>query len=212
MLKRIQNWITSLSSNSPLKLSIWVFFFAFIGVVSWSFFSGDYSAEGYWQNVRVEAHGMLFDLGILGVLVFWLNSLGEKQRRISRYQDEIDDYRGWKEPEAVFRIVGNIKRLNREGESSIDLNSTYLKGAILISTKLMESNLLLADLTNANLLAADMTDANLLFTNLTNANLIAANLTNTDLADTNIIGAKYDVKTIWPADFDPIAAGAILIE
>ena len=56
---------------------------------------------------------MLFDVAIIGILIFWLNKIGEERRRIKTYLDEIDDFRLWESDEAAFRTVGNIKRLNQ---------------------------------------------------------------------------------------------------
>ena len=33
-----------------------------------------------------------------------------------------------------------------------------------------------------------------------------------DLTDAKLLDAKFDRNTEWPEDFDPIAAGAILVE
>ena len=53
-----------------------------------------------------------------------LERLGEKRRNIKRWQEEIDDFRGWNSEEAKFRIVGNIKRLNRNGIISKEIRSS----------------------------------------------------------------------------------------
>ena len=210
-LVKFQEWVIKLSSESPLKLSMWVFAIALFIVVSFSYFYGDYSTEGYWQNVRVEAHGMLFDLLILGVFVYWLNSLGEKQRIIKRYQEEIKDYLGWDEPEAMFRIVGNIKRLNREGVSNINLSRANLKGAFLIEINLQKAFLIGAELQEAylfmaNLSEADLRSANLHNANLEEANLRGANLHNVNLGEAKLIaadltGANITDTDLWAADF-----------
>ena len=64
------------------------------------------------RDVLVEAHGMLFDILIIGTFIFALHELVEKRRerksKIKRWQEEIDDYRGWDEKEATIKIVGNI--------------------------------------------------------------------------------------------------------
>jgi hypothetical protein len=53
--------------------------------------------------------------------------------------------------------------------------------------------------------------------NLTGANLLGAFLFNADLSGANLIGANlsgavYDADTTWPEGFDPVAAGAVLVE
>ena len=127
-MKSIREFLTRVSANNPLVVTFSVFITATIVVVFLS--RSEYGVEFY-ENILAEAHGMLLDLLVIGVLVYWLNSLGERRRRIERYQEEIEDYLSWEEPEATFRIVGNIRRLNREEETGINLRSAYLTQAKL---------------------------------------------------------------------------------
>jgi len=50
-----------------------------------------------------QAHGMIFDIAVIGILIFWLNQNGEIRQRIRTYKDEIDDFRLWESEEAAFR-------------------------------------------------------------------------------------------------------------
>ena len=45
--------------------------------------------------------------------------------------------------------------------------------------------------------------------NLSGADLSKANLTGVQLCKNGIEGAFFDDHTLWPAGFDPIAAGAV---
>ena len=48
--------------------------------------------------------------------------------------------------------------------------------------------------------------------NLEGADLCGANLEYADLEDACIQSSKYDSCTIWPENFDPKKAGAILVD
>ena len=65
--------------------------------------------DTFWPQILAEAHGMIFDIAIIGILLFWLNQNGEIRQRIRTYKDEIDDFRLLESDEAAFRMVGNIK-------------------------------------------------------------------------------------------------------
>ena len=54
---------------------------------------------------------------------------------------------------------------------------------------------------------ADLGDAN-----LNEAYLLGANLSGTNLSYTNLHGARYNLNTTWPKGFDPVAAGAVLVD
>ena len=75
-------------------------------------------------------------------------------------------------------------------------------GANLTGAELWEANL-----AGASLLVANLTGANLWHADLTGAKLWLANLTGANLEE-----AMYDTDTMWPDGFDPVAAGAKLVE
>ena len=129
-----------------------------------------------WRGFLTEGHGMLWDIVFFGILLTFYERLRdkrelkqrneyekkealqkketEKQDKISRYLEEIDDLRGWQSQEAVFRIVGNLKRLNSLGITEINLDECYLKNA-----RLTEINLKGSSFRNANLVNADFENA-----------------------------------------------------
>lgn len=90
-------------------------------------------------------------------------------------------------------------RLQRADLSGTDLSGADLSGAKLQGAKLKES-----DLMGATLDKADLSDAELQGADLSGV---------TDLRRAkSLAGARYDKDTTWPADFDPHAFGAILVD
>ncbi|MCB0214259.1 MAG: pentapeptide repeat-containing protein [Anaerolineae bacterium] len=139
----------------------------------------------------VEAHGMIFDLLVIGVFVGWLTRLGERRMSVERYKEEIDDFLGWRNEEAMHRIVGNIKRLNREGITEIRLMKAFLENGHLAKVDLSGS-----DLRQANLQNADLRGAKLRGVNLTNADLRGAALNGADFTNAELSGAIFDKEAI----------------
>ncbi len=189
MINRWWNWIT----DRPLAIYILLLGVAvyLVGLVSFP----DYYNSEFWKNIRVEAHGMLFDILVLGLLFSWLHGLGEKRRLIKRYEDEIDDFRGWKSEEAARRIRGNILRLNREGVHKINLHNCFLKGVHLGEAKLGGAILDEADLRDAILRDADLGRAI-----ITNADLRGIDLNGAILDGANLIGANFEEVFLGSAD------------
>ncbi|WKV10662.1 pentapeptide repeat-containing protein [Marivirga harenae] len=126
----------------------------------------------FFKEVLAEAHGMLFDIAIIGILIYWLRENGEKQLRIKMYKDEIDDFRQWESEEAAFRTVGNIKRLNRH--------------------KITEINLVNCHLTKTNMSHVELTGSNLNSSNFSHANAIECNFSATRANQTNFENAKMN--------------------
>jgi uncharacterized protein YjbI with pentapeptide repeats len=151
---------------------------AFVSVIVLGLSIGYYLSDfnNFWPQILVEAHGMIFDITIIGLLIFWLNQNGEIRQRIRTYRDEIDDFRLWESDEAAFRTVGNIKRLNRHKIHDINLVNCYLARTNLNYVNLKGSNLNSANLSNSSLIETGLESTRLNQTNLENANLNQANL------------------------------------
>lgn len=127
--------------------------------------------HGFFGQVLAEAHGMIFDIAVIGILILWLNKTGEKRSRIRTYKDEIDDFRLWESEEAAFRTVGNIKRLNRHKLYSINLAHSFLVKTNLNYVKLIGANLNYANLFNSALIDVNLENARLNQTNFENCNM-----------------------------------------
>lgn len=142
------------------------------------FFSRNiYQDESTWNGVLIEAHGMIFDIIIIGLLVTVISKRREKRLEIERYKDEIDDYRGWETQEASQRISGLIRRLDKRNKSKyLNLSSCRLSNAQLSNVNLQGAQLAGANLQRAHLDEANLQGAYLMLTNLQMARLNKANL------------------------------------
>jgi len=194
MTKKSLRGIIEKMAIKPILASLLVFGVFFILIVGFSVFKYGYS-EKFFENIVIEAHGMLFDILIIGVFIFALHRVGEKRLKkeleIERYNDEIDDLRWWESKEATFKIVGNIKRLNRYGITNIDLTICYLENATLKYTELKSATLLQAILKGADFEGANLQGAYLEGANLQGANFMVANLQGADLKQANLEGADF---------------------
>ena len=130
----------------------------------------------FYGQVLSEAHGMIFDIAVIGILILWLNKSGEKRQRIKTYKDEIDDFRLWKSEEAAFRTVGNIKRLNLHKIYDLNLVNCYLAKTNLNYAILKEANLNSAEVSGSQLIECDFQNARLNQTNFESSTLNQANL------------------------------------
>ncbi|MTI40138.1 pentapeptide repeat-containing protein [Fulvivirga lutimaris] len=173
--KKLEEYVNSIIEKPILTSSIVL---AVLTVIVLSFSLKYYLAdfEMFFGQVMAEAHGMLFDIAVIGILIFWLNKNGEVRQRIRTYKDEIDDFRLWESEEAAFRTVGNIKRLNRHGINEINLVNCHLSRTNLNYVNLGGSNLNSSDISNAFLIETNLQNTRLNQTNLENSNLNQANL------------------------------------
>ncbi len=153
------------------------------------------------DDILVEAHGMLFDILLFGIILSIYNynqaikserikQKEDKKARITKYLDEIDDFRGWNEKEAVYRIRGIIKRLNHLGIIEIDLRNTFLQGAILKGVALKKSNIESANLSGVNAENGNFESASFLGSNLESIRIDKGNIKKSNLSRTILIGAN----------------------
>jgi BTB/POZ domain-containing protein KCTD9 len=173
--KKIQDQFNVIIEKPLLTTSI-VLILVTILVLSLSlkYYINDFDA--FWAQILAEAHGMIFDIAVIGILLFWLNQNGEVRQRIRTYKDEIDDFRLWESEEAAFRTVGNLKRLNRHKIHEINLVNCYLARTNLNYVNLKGSNLNSANISNSSLIETNLENTRLNQTNLENSNLNSANL------------------------------------
>ena len=102
IIVRFIRWLTT----EFIGNSVFAFFVIMFVVVFMSQRAGFYKTDDWYFNVLSEAHGMVLDILVIGVGVALLNKYSEKRRDISRYQEEIDDFRHWDSDEAAYRIAG----------------------------------------------------------------------------------------------------------
>lgn len=198
----------SIPGTVKISIKIFVLFMIIIGLITLTTkaYKGDFG-----RGILIESFGMLFDIFIIAIIILWLNEIRDKRLKrklaIERYQEEIDDFRGWESKEAMYRIAGNIKRLNNMGISKIDLSYCYLveaklgkdpqslvnyveaKQTISDLTKRKKGYLVITEEAKGREWIANLQSANLMKANLENANLISANLCKANLYQADLQGA-----------------------
>lgn len=192
--------------EKPLLTSAIVLGLIFILVMSLSLHYYITDFDNFWPQILAEAHGMIFDIAIIGILLFWLNQNGETRQRIRTFRDEIDDFRLWESDEAAFRTVGNIKRLNRHKIYEINLVNCYLSRTNLNYVNLTASNLNSANLSSSSLIETNMENTRLNQTNLENSNLNQANLrgayaSGANFKDAFLIKAQFENAFLIKTNF-----------
>lgn len=175
-----------------------IFLGIFIIGLSLRYYINDF--VNFYPQVLAEAHGMLFDIAVIGILIFYLNRRGDTRHRIRTYIDEIDDFRLWESEEAAFRTVGNIKRLNRHKIYNLNLVDCFLTRTNLNQVILNGSNLNDANLSNSKMIEIQLMNARLNQTRFENSNLNQGNLQGA-YASGAIFDDAYMIKTNFQKAF-----------
>ena len=126
------------------------------------------------------------------------------------------------EPNARCKAA-DLSGANLSGANLLEatLEKANLSGANLSGANLKDADLRHTDLTAADLTDADLSGARLSYADVRGANLADADLSGTilwmaNLKDADVTGTKYNADTQWHeiggVPFDPVAAGAVLVE
>lgn len=193
-------------TEKPILTSVIVLIFLTILVLGLSLPYYLENFRNFFKEVLAEAHGMLFDIAIIGILIYWLRENGEKQLRIKMYKDEIDDFRQWESEEAAFRTVGNIKRLNRHKITEINLVNCHLTKTNMSHVDLSKSNLNSANFSHANAIECNFSGTRANQTNFENAKMNQANFegafaSGANFKDTFLIKANFKNAFLIKSDF-----------
>lgn len=150
-----------------------------------------------WHDLLVEAHGMLYDLIVFGIILAIYDSLKNRNEKITRYKEELEDYRGWKGEEARFRVNGLIRRCNNLNFTNLDISNLYLVGSSLTN----------ANLKKAKANGVDFSESILSETIFDYSSLVSAKFNNTKLDDVSfrncdLTWAKFKNPEINRTSFD----------
>ncbi len=204
-IKRLKNYFDNVIEK-PLLTTSFVLLFVTVVVVGLSlkFWINDF--DNFYFQILAEAYGMIFDIAVIGMLLFWLNQNGDTRQRIRTYKDEIDDFRLWESEEAAFRTVGNIKRLNRHRIHEINLVNCYMARTNLNYVNLGASNMNSANFSNSSLIETNLENTRLNQTNFENSNLNQANLKNAyasgaNFKDAFLIKAQFESAFLIKTSF-----------
>lgn len=198
---RLRETLEQMAAEKPVLLAFYVFLGVAFVVVPLSLPFYVSNTWDFLENIAAEAHGMVFDLLVIGWFMLWLNRLAERRLRNNRYREEIDDFLGWRSAEATHRIAGNIRRLNRNGiRTRLKLTEAYLTGANLAGAYLDGADLWGASLQGAQLGSARLNEANLAGADLQGADLERAALVRADLRGANLTEADLERTFLEEAD------------
>lgn len=178
-----------------VRYSIIVFIVAVIGLF---FLRKTIPVSG--GDLLVEAHGTLFDMIFFGVFFFFFQKIRERSKEIKRYKEELDDFRGWNEKEAMYKNMGNIKRLLRLGVSSICLSRSYLKGAKLAWGHIKNSRGLL-QMDNSDFSYAQLDECEFYLISFKQSRFLDTSFLGTTFMTCSFAEATFNTGRIWKASF-----------
>lgn len=202
-----KNFENSVFLNGTIFIVLSIIIFSF----SYNYFIAD--PKLFFEQLLFSSYGMLYDIAVLGMLITWLTERREKRYQIQSYLNEIDDFRNWVSEEAMFRTVGNIKRLNKNHVTEMNLVNCTLRNINLNYSNLTYSNLNSADISSSLLINIKLNNCRLNQSNFENCNLnhaelVGAYATGANFKHCYLIKSNFEKAYLIKTDFE----NAFLIE
>ena len=175
-----------------------------------------YSDRDFYINILVEAHGMLLDAFLLGVLVVFFISKAEKRHEISQLHSEIGYIRLLKTDEAKFKIKALIEKLNHSKCYDLDLHQCTLQkidllGIKIINGKIHAASFVESNITNSNFsksrgektyfIKSKMTNVQFVNTSFYRSLFIEADARNCNFKNSMLRKCKYEGANVSNCDF-----------
>jgi hypothetical protein len=158
-------------------------------------------SEFNWHDILVEAHGLIFDLFIFGLLITVFDFVRTRREKRQRYSEEIEDLIGWKSEEAKVKILAKVKRLYDLGQRRFFLSNSYLKCANLSDYDLTDSVIVLTNLKKGSFIRGNLKNVQLTASKLNKVYFTSANLENTDLSNSICNGAFFTATDLINTKF-----------
>lgn len=103
---------------------------------TWGLYSKD-----FFENVLVEAHGMMLDIAVLGVVVLWFEKRGASIQLVAQNKKAIAYLKFYRGVDASFRVYQAIRTLQDVKCKTIDLPNANLTDLQIQELNLEKSNL-----------------------------------------------------------------------
>ena len=207
-----------LINKTPLRAVTFLFVVTLLTVVfitsCWEFFSGNvfpnttlglYNKD-FWENVLVEAHGMIFDILIIGVIVVWLDTRRTNHNEKKSMLNELSDMSYLDLPEVNHRKVGMMHRLNNLGVITFNIEGLILtnvrikrlrfEGSNFSFLKTIDSSISGTEFIETSLFRADFSEADIKSTRFISCEMkkavfIKSKANGVDFSNSNLERAKF---------------------
>lgn len=186
----IINWIWTYPALFFLVAGIMAFF----GIIYLDKLDPEFS----YHDILVEAHGMLYDILVFGVLLSIYDAIRLRREKKERLTLELETFKFWREEEGVLRKVNLIKRLI--GNSRLILDGYYLENAKLDHLNLNKASFIGAFLNGSSLNYSQLKKVFFLNAKLENTSFVGSNLEGVNLRYTILKGANFKNANLTAAD------------
>ncbi|ELA9364030.1 pentapeptide repeat-containing protein [Vibrio parahaemolyticus] len=178
------------------QLSSWVFPNTTLGLYD----------KAFWENVLVEAHGLVFDIFLIGLVLVWMDSHRQKRESIERNLEGLWDLNTFVDAIYQKKKINMIKRLNASKVYKIDvtdltLSDVELKDAKFSNSGLYGLKLLKCKIFNLEIQSSKLNSADFSGSKLKNSKILKSYLKNACFAEAILTGVDFQKSDLFRAKF-----------
>lgn len=141
-------------------------------------------------------HGSIFDLFIVGVIIYWFDKRREKKDSINKSKEKIEMLRYYRGSDAAFITYDALKHFLSFGDNKIDIPESNLSNLKINNLELRDSNLIAI-----NLSASKIKNIKLVRCNLEAAQFIDSDFKGTEFETVNFKRSKFINAQLKGVDF-----------
>lgn len=102
---------------------------------TWGLYSKD-----FFENVLVEAHGMILDLLVIGLVAYLFQRRSERSDLKKQVLRDLEDLRHYRGSDAGYRIYGELRRLSSLGVKKVTIATARINDVSLEGLDLVDSS------------------------------------------------------------------------
>lgn len=204
--------------DSPVRTATLITFITAISIIFVSLFWEEISSfvlpntklglyeKPFWENFLVELHGIVVELAVVGVLIFWLDARRNRVGERNRLLQDLEDYATLDSPELNIKKLGQLSRLNKSGTSqfhilNLTLNKMNLKGlsiknSIFIGLKVSSGSISGTTFTNVQMRSSNFEECK-----IKNSSFQSCHLLKSRFKNSNCQGVSFKDCSLERADF-----------
>lgn len=178
---------------------------------TWGLYNRD-----FFENLLVEMHGSIFDLIVVGVILYWFQLKKEERGRLNRAKEDLESLKFYYGKDSSFRFYSALRHLLSLGPKKVEIpeadfnhlkiDDLHLSDSNLIATNFYKSilsgvKLEFCDLEAANFIDSEIKKSTFIKTNLKRARFINAKLNGMNFKECDIRGANFKNAELKSANF-----------
>lgn len=170
----------------------------------------------FFENLLVEMHGSIFDLVVVGVILYWFESKREEREKINRAKEDLDSLKFYYGKDSSYRFYSALRYLLSLGSNKADIPEADFNHLKIDGLRLSNSNLIatsfyksilsdvkleLCDLEAANFVDSVVKRSEFIQVNLKRAKFINAKLNGMNFKECDVRGANFKNAELKSANF-----------